>query len=167
MSKFCVNCGAPLTEGAEFCINCGAAVPVSARPAAQPAQPQPAAAQPRFAEQPAQPVQQPAMQPMQPQYAAAPPAKAKNGAFVKALNVILAVVALALIVVGAITIPGKLRTEKLPPVAFTDVAPDEETAADYETLAAGGTLLGEEADEDWAASVTHETPEWYFADEDE
>ena len=164
MAKFCVNCGAPLTEGAAFCIKCGATVPeAAAEPAAQPkfVQPQPVQQpQPQFV---------PQQQFVQPQFAAAPaPVKAKkSGGFVKGLNVFLALAALALIIVGAITIPGKLKVEKLPPVAFTDVEPDGETAADYETLAGGGTLLGVQADPDWAASVTHETPEWYFADEDE
>ena len=158
MAKFCVNCGSPLTDGAAFCMKCGASVPKEAapQPAAQP-QPQPAP----------QPQPQPAPQPQYNYVQAQPAPKAKsNGNALKIINAVLLLAVLALIIVGAITIPGNLKTETLPPVGFADVQPDAEVDADYETLASGGTLLGETSD-DWGAYVTHETPEWYYADEDE
>ncbi|MBQ9557981.1 MAG: zinc ribbon domain-containing protein [Clostridia bacterium] len=155
MAKFCVNCGAPLTDGAAFCMKCGASVP---KEAAQP-QPQPVP-QPQPTPQP-----QPQYNYVQPQ--PAPKAKANSGSVMKIINAVLLLAVLALIIVGAITIPGNLKTETLPPVGFADVQPDAEVDADYETLASGGTLLGEATDDDWAAYVTHETPEWYYADEDE
>lgn len=159
MAKFCVNCGAPLTDDAAFCIKCGASVP---KEAPQP-QPQPAP----------QPQHQPAAQPVpqynyvQPQYAQPAPKAKSNGNALKIINAVLLLAVIALIIVGAITIPGNLKTETLPPVGFADVQPDAEVDADYETLASGGTLLGEAPDGDWGAYVTHETPEWYYADEDE
>lgn len=70
MSKFCIQCGSPLTESDRFCANCGTpcapAAPQQAAP--QPAPQQPIQQQPaqRPAQQPVQqPVQQPFQQPMQ------------------------------------------------------------------------------------------------------
>ena len=177
MAKFCVNCGTPLTDGAAFCIKCGAPVPEEAKPVPQPqqvpqpfaqavSQPQPIQQQPVPQPQPQTAAAVPQPQPV-PQAQRAPKAKANSGSVMKIINAVLLLAVLALIIVGAITIPGNLKTETLPPVGFADVQPDAEVDADYETLASGGTLLGEASDGDWGAYVTHETPEWYYADEDE
>ena len=167
MAKFCVNCGTPLTDGAAFCIKCGAPVPEEAKPVPQPQQvPQPfaqAVSQPQQISQPQTAAAVPQPQPV-PQAQRAP--KAKSGSALKIVNALLALAVLALLIAGAITIPANFKTEKLPPVGFADAEPDADVIADYETLASGGTLLGELTD-DWAAHVTHETPEWYYADEDE
>ncbi len=78
-NKFCIYCGAPLTENARFCIHCGKPVPAeAAAPAQQPAVPQPAPLQQTApAPQPA-PVQQayaaPQAAPVQQTYAAPQPA---------------------------------------------------------------------------------------------
>ncbi|MCC8191485.1 MAG: zinc-ribbon domain-containing protein [Ruminococcus sp.] len=69
MSKFCANCGTPLSEGANFCASCGAKVMKVVQPAPEPAPvpaPQPVAepvAQPA-PEPVAEPVPQPAPEPV-------------------------------------------------------------------------------------------------------
>ncbi len=59
MSKFCANCGTPLSEGANFCASCGAKVMKVVQPAPEPA-PQP------VVEPAPEPMPEPVAEPVQP-----------------------------------------------------------------------------------------------------
>lgn len=152
MAKFCMHCGSPLTDSSyKFCPECGK--PIAGQQAAQ-AAPQRIAARPSI-RQTTRPAPQSGYHAPNAQRPAAYPGavtkhkKARPG--LGRLNALLALLAIALLILLIRFVPEKLQARSAPDSPFEENVLEEQVRADYETLRAGGTLLGgaeEAADEE-------------------